>query len=122
MQKHKHTVETMWQELLEYILTLPNTELSTSYGTPAFKVKGKLMARLWPDFEVMVLLVDFVTVDMLLKSNPAVYFVTDHYKGYPAVLVRLAEADLTETSELLEQSWREHAPARVVAAYDAANS
>lgn len=110
--------DAFWQELWQYVGTLPGTELSTSWGTPAFKVKGKLMARLWQDGETLVLLVDFETVDMLLKSNPDVYFVTDHYKGYPAVLARLPVADYDELCELLEQSWRSKAPRKLLAEVD----
>ena len=98
-----------WDTLWEYVKTLPGTELSTSYGTPAFKVKGKLIARMWEDGETMVLLIDFATVEMLLKSNPEVFFITDHYVGYPAVLAHLPIADYDEMCELLEQSWSDKA-------------
>ncbi len=39
--------------------TLPGAEESTSYGTPAFKVKGKLFARQHQDGESLVVGVDF---------------------------------------------------------------
>src|SRR5580658_6498530 len=103
-----------WAKLWEYFSTLPGAELSTSYGTPSFKVKGKFMARLWEDGETLVLRINFETVDMLLKSNPTVYFITDHYKGYPAVLAHLPLADYDELCELIEESWRMNAPPKSV--------
>jgi hypothetical protein len=110
-----------WELLWKYYSALPGAELSTSYGTPSFKVKGKFVARLWEDGETLVLRIDFDTVDMLLKSNPVVYFITDHYKGYPAVLAHLPLADYDELCELLEQSWRMQAPKRLVAEWEAKN-
>jgi len=107
-----------WDELWGFVQTLPGCERGTSYGTPSFKVKGKFMARLWEDGETLVLRIDFETVDVLLKSNPDVFFITDHYVGYPAVLVRLRKADFEELSELLETSWRLLATKKLIAEYD----
>ncbi len=109
--------DKFWQKLWEYVATLPGTELTTYYGTPAFKVEGKFMARLWEDGETLVLRLDFETVAMLLISNPVVFFITDHYVGYPAVLVRLPIVDKDELCELLEQSWRLNAPQKILDAY-----
>ena len=107
-----------WQELWGFLSAYPGAELSTSYGTPSFKVKGKFMARLWEDGETLVLRIDFDTRDMLMKTNPDVFFITDHYAGYPAILAHLPVADKEELCELLEQSWRMNAPAKLVAQYD----
>ena len=56
--------------------------------------------------------------EALLESDPAVYFTVPHYDGYPAVLVRLAVADLDELRELLLESWIRHAPKRALRAYE----
>ncbi|GJG84850.1 hypothetical protein tb265_00310 [Gemmatimonadetes bacterium T265] len=98
---------------------LPGVEMGTSYGTPALRVAGKSMARLWEDGTTLVLKVPFVVRDHLLATAPAVYFVTDHYRGYPAVLVRLAAADRAQLGALLGEAWRQVAPKRLVRAYDA---
>jgi hypothetical protein len=39
----------------KFAATFSGVEESTSYGTPALKVRGKLMARLWEDNETLVL-------------------------------------------------------------------
>ena len=98
---------------------LPGVEVGTSYGTPALKVRGKTLARLWEDGTTLVLKVPFTVRDHLLVSAPATYFVTDHYRGYPAVLVRLAAAEAAGLAPLLEEAWRQVAPKRVLQEYEA---
>ena len=93
---------------------LPGVEVGTSYGTLALKVGGKAFARLWEDGATLVLKVPFAVRDHLLLSAPATYFLTDHYRGYPAVLVRLAAAEAAELAPLLEEAWRQVAPKRML--------
>lgn len=92
---------------------LPGVEVGTSYGTPALKVNGKLMARLWEDGTTLVLKVPFVVRDHLLASAPATFFVTDHYRGYPIVLVHLDAVDAATLGPLLEEAWRQVATKRL---------
>jgi hypothetical protein len=93
---------------------LPDVAVGTSYGTPALKVRDKAFARLWEDGTTLVLKVPAVVRDHLLATAPAAYFVTAHYRGYPAVLVRLAAADAAQLGPLLEEAWRQVAPKRLV--------
>jgi hypothetical protein len=53
------------------------------------------------------------------RRFPDVFFITPHYNGYPAVLVRLEAVDLGQLAELVEDAWRVQAPKRMVAAHDA---
>jgi hypothetical protein len=55
--------------------------------------------------------------EALLADDPAVYFITPHFTGYPAVLVRLAEIDVDELHELLRDAWLAQAPRRLARAY-----
>ena len=98
---------------------LPEVVEGTSYGTPALKVRDKMLARLWEDGTTLVLRVPFVVRDHLLVTAPDAFFVTDHYRGYPAVLVRLAAVDRGQLTALLEEAWRQVAPKRLVHAFDA---
>lgn len=100
-------------------LALPGVEEGTSYGTPAFRVRKKLFARLHPDGESLVLRVDPADRDVLLEDDPDVFHLTDHYLHYPWVLVRVARAKRQELAELLEDAWRLVAPPRLVKARDA---
>jgi hypothetical protein len=98
---------------------LPEVELSTSYGTPALKVRKKLFARLREDGEHLVLFVDFMEREALVQSSPDVFSVTPHYVDWPMVLVRLDSVDPAELRELVIESWRRRAPKTLVAGYDA---
>lgn len=96
---------------------LPGVVVGTSYGTPALKVGDRTFARLWEDGTTLVLKVPVAVRDHLLASEPARYFVTDHYRGHPAVLVRLPAADATTLAPLLEEAWRQVAPKRLLRAH-----
>jgi hypothetical protein len=85
---------------------LPGVAESTSYGTVALKVDGKFMARLKEDGETLVVRMDIVSRDLVLKAQPKIFYITDHYRDYPTVLVRLSEVKRDQLSELLEDAWR----------------
>lgn len=73
------------------ILALPEVEEGTAYGDPAFKLRGKFFARLRDENTVLVLPMPLADRAVWLELAPETYFITDHYRGYPFVLVRLAE-------------------------------
>jgi hypothetical protein len=69
--------------------------------------------------DVMAVRVDGAgTKQELLAADPEKFFTTDHYTGYPAVLVRLDAVDVDELSELLTDGWRCQAPKRLVKEFD----
>lgn len=103
-------------------LRLPGVEEGTSYGTRALKVKGKLLVRLKEDGETIVLITDFFERDYLLRSAPDTFFITDHYKDYPAVLVHLPQVAPEQLRELLEDAWRRVAPKRLLASHETKRS
>jgi hypothetical protein len=86
--------------------SLPDVEEGTSYGTPALKVRGKLMVRLREDGETIVVIVDFPMREALMQAEPETFFITDHYLNYPTVLVRLATIRSKRLREALGHSWR----------------
>lgn len=88
---------------------LPRIAESVSYGTPALKVGGKLLARML-DAETLVLRCPIDEKALLLETASAIYFETDHYKGWPALLVRLAQADDAELRYAIARAWRLQAP------------
>lgn len=98
---------------------LPEVVESTSYGTPALKVRGRLVTRLSDDGDFAVVKVDPGERAALVAADPATFVVTPHYERYPMVLVRLATVDPGELAELVTESWRRAAPKRLVAAFDA---
>ena len=101
-------------------LSLPSTTEKPSYGTPGFRVKDKLFARIREEGDVLAVWCwDLGEKEELLASDPDTFFTTPHYDGHPMVLVRFAAVDVDELTELLTESWRLRAPARVLAAFDA---
>src|ERR1051326_9153767 len=72
-------------------LALPEVEEGTSYGTPAFKVRKKLFLRLREDGDSLVVKIDFLKRDVLMNAEPETFYITDHYKNYPYILVRLSK-------------------------------
>ena len=89
-------------------------EDSTSYGTPALKVCGTLLARLKEDGETLVLKTTFADRDLLLVAAQDVFYLTDHYLKYPWILVRLPRIDESFLRELIAEAWRLSAPSRFV--------
>jgi hypothetical protein len=87
-------------------LSLENAEESTSYGTPAFKVRGVLFLRLKEDGESLVVRADFEQRDALIAEDPATYYITDHYLKYEWVLVRLGRVDPAAMRDLIRMAWR----------------
>jgi hypothetical protein len=109
-----------WKDVVALASRFPGVEESTSWGTPSLKVRGKFIARLRTDPDALVVrTIDLADRDALLKGDPDVFFITPHYEGYPAVLVRLEVVDPAMLDELLEDAWRLQAAKRVVAAFDA---
>src|ERR1700751_354830 len=88
-------------------LSWPEVEDGTSYGTPALKVRKKLLARLKEDGDSLVIPgVPPDERDMLVERNPGVFYFTDHYKDYPIVLARLSKASRAMVEPLLQRQWQ----------------
>lgn len=100
-----------YEELERLAFALPEVASSTSYGTPALKVRGKLMARLKEDGETVVLRASWEERERLLTLYPETFFLTDHYRAHPWVLMRLPVAQRAFVPAWLEQAWRLTAPA-----------
>jgi hypothetical protein len=103
------------ERFLRIALAMPAAESSTSYGTPAVKVRGKLMSRWRTEAEgALAIRCDFLDRQILLLAQPEVFFLTDHYRDYPMILMRLEKASRTTMSEAVERAWRLVAPAKLV--------
>jgi hypothetical protein len=90
-------------------LSLADVEESTTHGASSLKVSGKLLAcpALHRSAEPNTLMVgiDFDQRAVLMAAEPSVYYVTEHYLGYPTVLVRLSHIDRRSLKHLLEMAW-----------------
>jgi hypothetical protein len=93
---------------------LPGIAEATSYGTPSLKVGGKFLMRV-KDADTYVFRCTMDEKAFLMEAAPAVYFETDHYVGWPAVLVRAAAASDAELVHCVERAWRAQAPKKLMA-------
>jgi hypothetical protein len=96
---------------------LPGIEAGTSYGTPAVKVRGKGLTRV-KDGETLVVMCPLPEKEMLMEAAPQIYYETDHYRGWPAVLVRMAAIADDELAHRIERAWRMKAPKTLVKQFD----
>ena len=103
-----------WDDVVGIAAALPEVQVSTSYGTPALKVKGKGFARLRTEAEGgLMLRCSMEEKAALLASGDPAFFTTPHYDGYPSILVDLTKIDAPHLAELVEEAWRLRAPVTV---------
>jgi hypothetical protein len=91
-------------------LALPDVEDGTTYGAHALKVRGKLLTCVAINKSAepgtLAVRIDFEQRDGLLAEAPETYYLTDHYRNYPVVLVRLSRIRVDELRDLLGAAWR----------------
>ena len=107
-----------FQDFAAAAVKLPEVEISKSYGTPALKVRGKLMARLHQDGEAVVLRTELLDRQILMQADPEVFYITEHYQNYPLVLVRLSKVRRAALPDLLERAWRLVAPKTLISQFE----
>jgi hypothetical protein len=103
------------EDVRRLALELPETSEKPCYGTPGFYVRKKLFARIRNDGETVVVKVDMGERELLMAAEPDTFFITDHYRDWPSVLVHLGAIDDDELREVLTDSWLICAPKRLAA-------
>jgi hypothetical protein len=106
-------------KLLVALEGLPDVTEGTSYGYPAFKVGKKFLCRI-KDAGTLVVTCPLEEKEMLMAAAPGIYFETDHYRGWPAVLVRINEIEPEELHHRLRKAWLTQAPKRLAQQFLAA--
>ena len=109
-----------FEDVRKMALAWAEVEDGTSYGTPALKVRKKMLARLREDNDSLVISgVPLDEREMLVESQPKIFYFTDHYRDYPMVLIRLSKAKRSHVEPLLRRHWKTLASKAAVKAYDA---
>lgn len=96
-----------FEEAVAHALSLPDTELSTSYGQPAVKVASNGRAFLFPSHETKTsfgVAIDLDSIEILKETEPQTYWQTPHYEGWPAVLIRCDAADDDRVRDVIARS------------------
>ena len=99
-----------WTEVCKMGEKLPGVAQDIYFGRPALKVKGKFMILLRHDAENLVLHIDRDSRELLMEIEPETFHITEHYRNYPAMLIRIARVKRAQLRELLQQTWRSQAP------------
>jgi hypothetical protein len=105
-------------DVRELALSLPATTEKPSYGTPGFRVRDRLFARIREEGVLVLWRESEEEKEALLEAESEKFFTTPHYDGYPAILIRLGAVDREELAELMEESWRLRAPESLVEQFD----
>jgi hypothetical protein len=96
-----------FDEAVTFALTLPGTELGTSYGKPAVKVASNGRAFLFPSHEPNTsfgVAIDLDTIEILKATDPETFWQTPHYEGWEGVLIRYDSNDHERVREVIERS------------------
>lgn len=93
-------------------LTLPEVYEKLSYGTPAFYVGKNLFVLLKEDGEIIA--VYNPDRDHWLAKDGELFFITDHYKNHPMLLVDLKRVEKEHLKLLLETAWKMRAPKKLL--------
>lgn len=105
-----------WSAVVAIGLALPGVEQGTSYGRPALKLRGRMLAAGGKADDHFVLSATLDEIEMLKDTDPACFYQTPHYEGWPAVLVRYATADPDRIAALIERAWQRGASKAQLAA------
>ena len=112
----KHSSKIDFDDVVEIARSLPNVTISTSARGIALKTNGKLFActatHRSAEPNSLMVRVDAEERELLLATEPDRYYLTDHYRGHPAILVRLEKTDKTALRILLEDAARSRAATR----------
>jgi hypothetical protein len=122
-----------WRDVSRIALALPGaSEEARSGGLRAWIVNKhffvwerplrgsdlKALGDAAPDGPILgVRTADLEMKDVLLASDPAVFFTTPHFNGYPAVLVRLGAIKAARLKGVMVEAWLARAAKRAVAEY-----
>jgi hypothetical protein len=93
-----------WDDAVAFALSLPGTELSTSYGKPAVKVNGRAFLYTGREGDSFAVAIDLDTIELLKETDPETFWQSPHYQGWPAVLVRYASPDPERVRAIIERS------------------
>jgi hypothetical protein len=110
--------QTYLEMVRKIALALPEVEEGLAYGTKAWRVRKKFLARIREDGETLVMRVEPLQRDMLMDADPDVYFVTPHYAASEEyMLVNLSKVHPGDLQMLFETAWLRNAPKTLIAAH-----
>lgn len=95
-----------WDSVFAHALSLPGTERASYYGSDTVKANGHPILSPGREAGSFVLHIDAETKEVLLETDPGTYWQTQHYEGWPGVLVRYDANDPERVLAMIERSHR----------------
>jgi hypothetical protein len=111
---------SLYDKLSKVAMSFPGVHEKPCHDTPAFYTEKKLFVRLKEDGETIALYNK--ERDDWIAKNEDIFFITDHYKNYPMLLVDLNMVSKEDLVKLIEISWRIRASKKALKQYDAKNN
>jgi hypothetical protein len=99
---------------------LPGVTLAKHYGTMALKVGGKALANPCREPGALSVYCPLPEKEMLIAAAPDLYFETEHFRNWPAVLVRMEAIDDATLKARLEAAWAARAPKALMKTFNLA--
>ncbi len=96
-------------EMFDYALSLPETEDSLLFGGRCVRLNGKGIVNACREPGALSLSLDRDTIALLVETEPETYFLTEHFTGGSAVLVRPERADDDRLREPIGKAWARRA-------------
>ncbi len=93
-----------WAEVEAIALAHPGAERGTSYGRADVKLRKRMLVCIGRTTDHVVLPIDMDRRELLLEAQPETFYVTDHYRGWPTVLARLATSDAKQIAALIAEA------------------
>jgi hypothetical protein len=95
--------------LREVAFSFPGVEEGVSYGTLAYRVRKKLICRMKEDGESLAIRMEFGEREILMEGEPRTFYITEHYRNYPMVLVHLSRLHPDELRRIFHNAWKRNA-------------
>jgi len=121
-----------WEDVRRIALDLPETDEGTTHGNRSWRVKEKgfvwerplrrgdleALGDAAPDGPILGARVENeMAKEALVANDPAVFFTTPHFNGYPAILIQLDHISVEDLTEVIVEAWLAKAPNRLVKEY-----
>lgn len=94
-----------WDSVMAFALKLPGAEPSTSYGAPTVRIRGKPIVYPGRESGSFAIASPLVEKELPIETDPETFWETDHYRGWPAVLVRYGSADRERIETVIGRAW-----------------
>ena len=90
---------------MAFAMALPGAEESTSYGRPTVRIRGKPIVYPTREPESFAIASSLDEKQILIETDPATFWDSDHFSGWPAVLVRYGSAEGERIETVIRRAW-----------------